>query len=131
MYTIDHKQHPGVTTRLAAICMLLAVSVFSTTPNAAEAGTTAYVDSVYSWGAWELGIEPAAGPRAAQNTPMNDRSASLQFRPNDNAAFQTVALPEPQAPIPPIPSPPVPVVGPGGSGPIIPGATPTAPNRRR
>ena len=107
MYTIDYKQ-PGLKTRLAAICMLLAVSVFSTAPNAAEAENTAYVDSVYSWGAWELGIEPAAGPRAAQNTPMNDRSASLQFRPNDNAAFSTVAIPVNTAPpVPPTPTPPV------------------------
>ena len=121
MYTIDHKQQSGLTTRLTAICVLLAASAFSTVSNAAEAvqtETTAYVDSVHSWGSWALGLEPAAGPQIAQNVSMNDRSANLKFRPNDNAAFQTVVIPESQPPItPPLPAtPPTPIFG---GGPVI------------
>ncbi len=127
MYTIDHKQQPGLTARLANICMLLAITIFSTASNAAEADNTeksAYVDSVHSWGAWALGIEPAAGPRAPQNNPMNDRSASLKFRPNDNAAYSTIAIPVntvtsvPSTPIPPAPV--VPTVVPTGPPGLVP-----------
>ena len=115
MYTINQKQHSGLANRLVTACLLLAMSVFNSVAYAEEAGntTTAYVDSVHSWGTWALGIEPAAGPQAAQNMPMNDRSANLKFRPSDNAAYQTVAIPEPQVSTPPIPTPPAPIGPPG------------------
>jgi len=47
-----------------------------------------YVDSVYSWGSWGLGIEPAAGgPVALPNNAVNNRSANVHFRPNDNTVY--------------------------------------------
>ncbi|UCB55156.1 MAG: hypothetical protein JSW45_01040 [Thiotrichales bacterium] len=104
------------------------------------AAEMAYVDSVYSWGIWELGLEPASGPQPPGNTTMNDRSGKLQFRPNDNAAFIVQSIPVPSTiarPQRPQPSPPstptavpVPVIGPGGSGPILPGMVPNSPNLR-
>ena len=114
MYTIDHKQQSGLTTRLAATCMVLVISIFSTASNASDTENTAYVDSVHSWGTWALGIEPAAGPQAPQNIPMNDRSANLKFRPNDNAAYSTIAIPvNTVTTVPPTPTPPIPVGPPG------------------
>ena len=105
MYEIDQKQYSGLTPRLAFACLLLVATLFTSVSDATEAAdtdTTAYVDSVHSWGTWALGIEPAAGPRVAQNVPMQDRSASIHFRPNDNATFSTVALPESTTPLPPV-----------------------------
>jgi hypothetical protein len=69
-----------------------------------------YVDSVYSWGIWELDIEPAAGPRAPANTALNNRALKLKFRPNDNAAYIIDSVAVPVAPI--TPPPPVPVTPP-------------------
>jgi hypothetical protein len=118
---------------LSALCLfaLSATGFAATDPSTKSAP---YVDSVYSWGIWELGIEPAAGPQAPANTALNNRARNLQFRPNDNAAFkiESVAIPAggPVVPPPPVPAP-TPIVGLDGSGPIIPGAVPTAPNRRR
>lgn len=43
-------------------------------------------DSVYSWGPWAQGIQPAAGGTAAV-TPPPAQAPDIQFRPNENAAF--------------------------------------------
>ena len=129
MYTIDHKQQSGLLTRLINICLLLVAAVFSNAAMAAEAEdteTTAYVDSVHSWGSWALGIEPAAGPQSPQNVPMNNRSANIHFRPNDNATYSTVAIPQNVPPTPPLPvGPPglIPTSGPVPvGGPFFPGS---------
>ena len=117
-----------------SILALLSLTSMATAATDPSSRNEAYVDSVYSWGIWELGIEPAAGPQAPVNTALNNRALNLKFRPNDNAAYQikSVAVPVagPVAPPPPVPAP-TPIVGLDGSGPIIPGAIPTAPNRRR
>jgi hypothetical protein len=106
----------------------------TTAAYAATNNKDAYIDSVYSWGIWELGLEPASGPQASANNAMNDRSKKMLFRPNDNAAYITQSIPVPPISTitPPAPvTPLIPVIGLDGSGPVIPGAIPTAPNRRR
>jgi hypothetical protein len=119
--------------RLAFVCTAAACLFIQTTAAyAATSGKDAYIDSVYSWGIWELGLEPASGPQASANNAMNDRSKKLLFRPNDNAAYLSQSIPVPPVTPPPAPAAPlIPVIGLDGSGPVIPGATPTAPNRRR
>lgn len=116
---MNQNRQSGLIIRLALVCLSLAVSAVNAATNATEANTaeadTAYVDSVHSWGSWALGIEPAAGPQAPQNQPVNDRSANIQFRPNDNAAYQPGAIrvnPLAQSPTPPAPvAPPAPFFG--------------------
>ena len=155
MCQIEINTQSEAAVRLAIICTAIACTLMLAANAAAStdssAGEDAYVDSVYSWGIWELGLEPASGPQMPANRAIKNRSGRLQFRPNDNAAYTTQSVPvstvttiapaQPTQPVPvtppkPIPvpvpaAPPVPVIGPGGSGPIIPGAIPTAPNRRR
>jgi hypothetical protein len=54
------------------------------------AAATDSIDNVYSWGSWELGVEPAAGgPVPVTNRPLNVSQKNLQFRPNQNSAFTT------------------------------------------
>ncbi|MCW8935883.1 MAG: hypothetical protein OQK98_14260 [Gammaproteobacteria bacterium] len=43
-------------------------------------------DSVYTWGAWAEGIQPAAGP-VARVTPPPAQTPNINFRPNENSAF--------------------------------------------
>ncbi|MCW9047599.1 MAG: hypothetical protein OQK46_05915 [Gammaproteobacteria bacterium] len=43
-------------------------------------------DSVYTWGAWAEGIQPAAGP-VAKVTPPPAQTPNINFRPNENSAF--------------------------------------------
>ena len=119
--------------RLALVC-LSAVYLYSLpAASFAASGVDAaddYADSVYSWGVWELGLEPASGAQPPALTALNDRSRNLQFRPNDNAAFTTKSIPlgSPAPTLPP--SLPVPIVGADGSGPILPGMVPNPPNLR-
>ena len=59
-------------------------------------------DSVYTWGAWSQGIQPAAGPAvAAVPTPSPIKTPNINFRPNENSAFfrtsTTVVTLPPQA----------------------------------
>lgn len=60
--------------------------------GAAQAGNkqaaNQYADSVYSWGSWELGVEPAAGgPVPPPNNVVDNRPANIHFRPNDNTVY--------------------------------------------
>ena len=137
MYQIENNTQALAAVRLAVICttiaclfMLAATAVASTDSTAGE---DAYVDSVYSWGIWELGLEPASGPQASANHAINDRSRRLQFRPNDNVAYISQSVPVPPITIntpPPLPPVPTPIVGASGSGPILPGMVPNPPNLR-
>ena len=43
-------------------------------------------DSVYAWGDWAEGIKPAAGP-VAVITPAPANQPKVNFRPNENSAF--------------------------------------------
>lgn len=52
--------------------------------------TAADNDSVYAWGAWEQNIQPAAGPRI-EVAPAAVSQPQVNFRPNENAAFNRVA----------------------------------------
>jgi len=53
---------------------------------------TADTDSVYSWGVWENGIKPAAGP-GTRVTPPPVQQPDINFRPNENSAFLREAAP--------------------------------------
>jgi len=117
-------------TFITLICLLaLTGTVFAASDT--DVSEEAYIDSVYSWGIWELGLEPASGPQAPANKALNDRSRQLQFRPNDNAAYIAPSIPlGTAAPTgSPIPST-IPVISVGGTGPILPGMVPNAPNLR-
>lgn len=96
MYRIEIKTQDIAVYRLAFVCASV-VCLFALTAAAFAAtdpadSDDAYVDSVYSWGIWELDLEPASGPQASANNAMNDRSRRLQFRPNDNAAYMTQSI---------------------------------------
>ena len=43
-------------------------------------------DSVYAWGSWSQGIQPAAGGIASA-TPTSVQTPKVKFRPNENAAL--------------------------------------------
>lgn len=130
MYQIETKKLVTAVHRLAIVCLSVA-GLFALTATVATAADTTgadtrvpediYVDSVYSWGSWELGLEPASGPTLPENNAMNDRSRKLQFRPNDNAAYTTQSVPIPPVsiitPLPPKPAlPPKPIPPPGFTG---------------
>jgi hypothetical protein len=72
--------------------------------------TAAEKDSVYAWGAWSQNIQPAAGPRI-EVAPAAVSQPQVNFRPNENAAFNRVAsLPETPAPVTPPPVTPPPAI---------------------
>ena len=115
--TETKPQHSFYTSRIPIYLSAFFLFALSTTASAAAdsaAKSDEYVDSVYSWGIWELGIEPAAGPQVPANRALNNRALNLQFRPNDNAAFriESVAIPA-GAPVNPLPSLPAPAFGSG------------------
>lgn len=100
--------------RLMTAMCLLATSSFATALPGDENKTSAFVDSVYEWGTWELGVEPAAGGLAPMsNRALNVRLANVKFRPNDNTTFSPgasrVAVTTPVAPavLPPVVTPPI------------------------
>jgi hypothetical protein len=118
MYQTETKIQNGFRSTPAVVWLsfitLFSLAGTATAATDASSRNEMYVDSVYSWGIWELGIEPAAGPQAPANTAMNNRALNLQFRPNDNAAYkiQSVAVPV-AGPIVPPPSLPLPSFGSG------------------
>jgi len=61
-------------------------------------------DSVYTWGAWAEGIQPAAGP-VARVTPPPVKTPNVNFRPNENAAFLREASIQARFPTPGISAP--------------------------
>jgi hypothetical protein len=88
------------------------------------ADTTAYVDSVHSWGAWELDIEPAAGGISGPSSqPLMARNVRVSLNTFNTSSIQAPAIIEPPVPtvapvdpqITPTPGPtPPPVVPPVG-----------------
>lgn len=91
----------------------------STDADSKNDDTTAYVDSIHKWGAWELDIEPAAGgvqPTAGQ--PLMARDSRIRLRTNSIAAL---------APTPPPPHGPQPPVTPPQTPPTVPPAPPPVP----
>jgi len=95
----------------ATLCAALLVGLATWAPERAVADEN-FVDSVYEWGSWELGLEPAAGgPVAPKTTTVKVNQRQLQFRPNDNSAFRgnaAIAVTAGTSPTPP----PVPVTPP-------------------
>lgn len=74
--------------------------------------STAYVDSIFQWGAWELDIEPAAGGLQAQTTQaLNARDSKVRLRTNSMSALappqKTKTRTRAPAPLPVTPPPPV------------------------
>jgi hypothetical protein len=138
MNQIETNAQSEAVARLTVICTIIACLLMLTATAVASTDSTAgedeYVDSVYSWGIWELGLEPASGPQIPANNAINDRSRRIQFRPNDNAAYISQRIPVPQptiiTPPPPLPAAPTPIVGASGSGPVLPGMVPNSPNLR-
>jgi len=108
---------------VALTLSLTTISVAATNDDDAtkdlSTSTTAYVDSIHQWGAWELDIEPAAGGLTPQTTrPLNARGAKITLRTNSISALAPAA-PATITPISPVPvvpftPPPPPVVPPIG-----------------
>jgi hypothetical protein len=99
---------------LVSVVLLAAtpVSFAATNDNTIEdtSPQTAYVDSVKKWGAWGLGIEPAAGGIQPPSTrPLKARNTNLSLRTNSISALAPVrsaaAVSPPQPPVTP-PAPP-------------------------
>lgn len=131
VYPIETKKQVISVYRLLIVCLSVGYLFALTTHVSSAAESTVadddYIDSVYSWGIWELGLEPASGPELPENNAMNDRSRKLQFRPNDNAAYTAQGVPLPPVsiinPLPPKPAlpprpekPPIPAGPPGFTG---------------
>lgn len=104
----------------------LAMSAIAQT-NTNDESSTAYVDSIHQWGAWNLDIEPAAGGLQPPSTqPLNARDTKLSLRTNSISALAPVKAPSTINPVSPVPVPPVVPVVP--IVPVIPTITPINPN---
>lgn len=79
-------------------------------------------DSVYTWGEWAEGIQPAAGP-VAKVTPPPAKTPNINFRPNENSAFLREASVQARFATPPIT---VTGIGLGSTNPATP-STPISP----
>ena len=111
MYQMAAKTQNHSIYRSALVCAVTAcLFMLTAAVFAASNDEGAYIDSVYSWGIWELGLEPASGPQGSADNAMNDRSRKLLFRPNENASYiaQSIPLPPvtnaPVAPVMPVPT---------------------------
>jgi len=115
--------------RITTIRNVLAMALFamglsSYTSIAAADQSADFVDSVYSWGSWDLGLEPAAGgPVIPPKTVVNVQTRNMQFRPNDNNAFAGNAKPMVSAGNNPAPAPARAPTGPATMTPLPPGTT--------
>lgn len=105
---------------LSLIPFMLCLSAYTLQASADE--NPAYVDSVHSWGSWDLGLEPAAGgPVIPPKTVINVKTHDMQFRPNDNARFASNAKPMVTAGTNPAPAPVSAPTGPATMTPLAPG----------
>ncbi len=70
-------------------------------------------DSVYTWGKWAEGLQPAAGP-VAQVTPPPVQIVNVNLRANETSAFsrRVTGVPTPAVIAPPVIAPPVVTVTP-------------------
>ncbi len=110
--------------RTLAFGLLLATSASAQAENQDTQTAGTYVDSVYHWGSWELGLEPAAGgPITPPRIALSNRPANLRFRPNDNSVFgiRNRGLANPVVNTTPAPTHVPPTAGPGTAPPGGPG----------
>ena len=118
MFEPKHKLH-----QLLSIC-LLSISTSAYAASGAGEDTTAYVDSVHGWGAWELGLEPAAGGSTpSPSRVLASRDSNIRFRPNDNSAFSPDSRKN-SSPAPITPTPVGPIIGPIAPGQPFPTGNP-------
>jgi len=118
--------HAGMCGVAARVIFIIAATAYATIATAGTTNevkktaenTTAYVDSVFQWGAWELDIEPAAGgSQTATTHPLQTRESSVTFRTNSISALAPLqpagaksVVPEVPVVIPVIPPPVTPPV---------------------
>jgi len=104
-------------TRLSLLFTLLPLAcagVFAAEQTIPGVSGKTRTDAVDHWGAWELGIEPSAGPQPVTGDVLNLRSPNIQFRPNDNASYRPAAIEQTEnLPLPVMPPAPLPVIPPG------------------
>ena len=87
--------------------------------------STAYVDSIFQWGAWELDIEPAAGGLQAQTTQaLNARDSKVRLRTN---SFSALAPPRRPGTVTPPAAAPLPIAPPLPTPVQVPTITPISP----
>lgn len=107
---------------LTASIGLIATSISGAAIAATDDTNTDYVDSVHSWGAWALDIEPAAGGIQAQaSQPLYARATKVALRTNSIAALapprpltprsDIIVIPNTPTPVPtPLPTPAIPTI---------------------
>ncbi len=83
---------PMKLTMYKQVCRLIAgacaASLLMSATSHAASSEQPYIDSIYDWGSWDIGLEPAAGgPVAVPNNAVGNRVSSVQFRPNDNSTY--------------------------------------------
>ncbi|MGB5397586.1 MAG: hypothetical protein WBN96_10590 [Gammaproteobacteria bacterium] len=107
-----------------ALTVMFATSAGVSAASDNEQTLAGKADSVYNWGSWELGLEPAAGgPIALPNRALSNRPASVRFRPSDNSVYSASTRTLAETTMGPTPAPPVvPLTnGPGTAPPGGPG----------
>lgn len=132
----------GFASIAAKLTFILATTAYAATALAGAPTSdtsTAYVDSIHQWGAWELDIEPAAGGLQQPSTQaLNARETNVSLRANSINALRangvatlsdttraTPAIPAVPA-VPATPAAPAIPARPAPSGTIAPpGSTPT------
>lgn len=60
--------------------------------NNSRSDSYAYVDSVYEWGSWELGLQPAAGG-AVERPQRAAKLRTARIRPDQNSAVAPRLIP--------------------------------------
>lgn len=117
----------GLASIAAKLGFMLATTAYAATALAGaptSATSTAYVDSIHQWGAWELDIEPAAGGLQQPSTQaLHARDTNVSLRANSISALSDVPPDVPRA----TPTMPATPASPGDT-PAIP-ATPATPPR--
>ena len=102
---------PGLRAGLIATVLLLTSSIALAT---SESPTLAYVDSVKTWGAWNLDIQPAAGGIPTPSAqPLKARGTQLRLRTNSFTALAPIRSGPGSSPVAPpagITAPPPPVI---------------------
>lgn len=101
----------GLASIAAKLGFMLATTAYAATALAGaptSATSTAYVDSIHQWGAWELDIEPAAGGLQQPSTQaLHARDTNVSLRANSISALSDVPRATPAMPaIPAVPATP-------------------------